>query len=55
MGTLEKIPASQLTEVKNKSEVIAEARNKGHTVHSSQKFGVGDKTPKIQRSSCALR
>ena len=30
---LEKIPAWQLTKVKNKSEVIAEARNKGRTVH----------------------
>ena len=30
---LEKIPASQLTKVRNKSEVIAAARNKGHTVH----------------------
>ena len=29
----EKIPAWQLTKVKNKSEVIAEARTNGHTVH----------------------
>ena len=30
---MEKIPAWQLTKVKNKSEVIADARNKGRTVH----------------------
>ena len=30
---LEKIPAWQLTKVRNKNYVIAEARNKGHTVH----------------------
>ena len=30
---LEKILAWQLTKVRNKNEVIAEARNKGHTVH----------------------
>ena len=30
---LEQILAWQLTKVKNKSEVIAEARNKGHAVH----------------------
>ena len=33
MGKKEKIPAWQLTKVKNKSEVIAEARTRGHTVH----------------------
>ena len=33
MGKLEKIPAWQLTKVRNKKEVIAEARNEGHTVH----------------------
>ena len=33
MGNLEKIPAWQQTKVKNKNEVIAEARTKGHTVH----------------------
>ena len=32
-GKLEKIPAWQLTKVRNKNEVIAEARNKGKTVH----------------------
>ena len=31
-GKLEKIPAWQLTKVRNKSEVTAAARNKGHTV-----------------------
>ena len=31
--TLEKIPAWQLTKVRNKNEVSAEARNKGRTVH----------------------
>ena len=31
--TLEKIPAWKLTKVKTKTEVIAEARNKGITVH----------------------
>ena len=30
---MEKIPACQLTKVRNKNEVIAEARNKGKTVH----------------------
>ena len=33
MGKLEKIPAWQLTEVENKSEVIDEAKNKGHISH----------------------
>ena len=33
MGKPEKIPAWQLTKVKNKMEVIAEARKKGNTVH----------------------
>ena len=32
-GNLEKIPTWQLTKVRNKSEVIAEARNKGRKVH----------------------
>ena len=30
---LEKLPAWQLTKVRNKNEVIAEARTKGRTVH----------------------
>ena len=33
--TLEKIPAGQLTKVRNKNEVIAEARNEGRKVHFS--------------------
>ena len=33
MGTLEKILAWQLTKVRNKKEVIDEARNKGRKVH----------------------
>ena len=33
MGKLEKIPVWQLTKVRNKKEVIDEARNEGHTVH----------------------
>ena len=33
MGKLEKIPAWQLTKVRNKNEVIAEARNEGRKVH----------------------
>ena len=33
MGKLGKIPALQLTQVRNKTEVIVEARNKGRTVH----------------------
>ena len=33
MRKLEKIPAWQLTQVRNKNEVIAEARNEGKTVH----------------------
>ena len=33
MEKLEKIPTSNLTKVKNKTEVLAEARNNGKTVH----------------------
>ena len=33
MGKLEKIPAWNLTKVKNKTEVIAKARKEGKTVH----------------------
>ena len=33
MGKLEKIPAWQLTKVRNKEEVIEEARHEGKTVH----------------------
>ena len=56
---LEKIQAWQLTKVRNKKEVIAEARNKVKTVPfcvvngslSSQEFGVGTSIAKLQRSS----
>ena len=33
MGKLEKIPAWQLTKVRNKKEVFEEARNKSRKVH----------------------
>ena len=33
MGKIEKIPAWDLTSVRNKSEVISEARTKGAKVH----------------------
>ena len=33
MGKLDKIPAWQMTKVRNKKDVIAEARNEGRTVH----------------------
>ena len=33
MGTLEKVPAWDLTKVRSKSEVIDEARKKGAKVH----------------------
>ena len=33
MGNLDKIPAWQLTKVRNKKEVNAEARKEGKTVH----------------------
>ena len=61
---LKKIPAWQLTKVRNKKEVIDEARNKGRKVHfaslkdgslSSQEFGVGASISKITRSSCTPR
>ena len=35
MGKLEKIPAWQLTKVRNKKNVIDEARNKGRKVQSA--------------------
>ena len=34
-GKLENIPAWQLTKIRNKKEVIEEARNKGRYVHSA--------------------
>ena len=56
---LEKIPAWQRTKVRNKNEVIDEARKEGHNGSfcltdgslSSQEFGVGTTITKIQRSS----
>ena len=60
---LKKIPEWQLTKVRNKNEVIDEARASGATVRqkstfcivngslSSQEFGVGATISKIQRSS----
>ena len=59
---LEKIPAWDLTKVRNKSEVIDAARTKGIKVHFASLMDVchmnaelETKTPKIQRSSCAPR
>ena len=60
---LEKIPAWDLTKVWSKSEVIDEARTKGVKVHFASLMGtchlkkccIGDKGPKIQRSSCIPR
>ena len=64
MGKMGKMLAWQLTKVKNKSEVIAEARTKGHAIHFTslmnichfKKFGVGTTFmdichPEVQRSS----
>ena len=46
-----RVPAWQLTKIRNKKEVIDEAKNDRKTVHfaSSQEFGVGTKLSKIQR------
>ena len=60
---LEKIPAWDLTKVRSKKEVIDEARTKGAKVHFAslmdichfEESRIGDKAPKIQRSSCILR
>ena len=60
---LEKIPAWNLTKVRSKKEVIDEARTKGAKVHfaslmdicSLKNAQIGDKAPKIQRSSCTPR
>ena len=60
---LEKIPARQLTKVRNKSEVIDEARTKGIKVHFASLMDIchlnnaelETQAPKIQRSSCAPR
>ena len=59
---LEKIPAWDLTKVRSKKEVIDEARTSrkssfcltdGHV--SFEECQIGDKAPKIQKSSCTLR
>ena len=64
MGKMEKISAWQLTKVRNKKEVIEEARNKGRKVHlfcvidglvSSQEFGVRASISEVQRQSRAPR
>ena len=60
---LEKIPAWQLTKVRNKNEVIADARKKCRKsalcvkigTLSSQEFGTGTTISNIQRSSCTPR
>ena len=60
---LEKISAWNLRKVKSKKDVIDEARTSVATVHfaslmdilSSEKCSIGDKAPKIQRSSCSSR
>ena len=60
---LEKIPAWQLTKVRNKKKVIDEARKECKTVHfcvvngylSSQQFGVGTKISEIQKPSSTPR
>ena len=50
------------SQVKSKKQVIDEARTAGATVHfaslmdiSSEKYWIGGKAPKIQRSSCTPR
>ena len=58
-----RISAWNLTNVRNKKEVIHEARTKGVKVHFAplmdtshlKKCWLGDKAPKIQRSSCIPR
>ena len=60
---LEKILAWQLTKVRNKKEVIDEARNKDRKVHfvidgsmlSSEEFGARTSISKVQRQSCTPR
>ena len=62
MGKMERIPAWQLTKVKNKSEVIEGMRVKPYVHFASlmdlcqlKKFGVGTTISEIQRSSCTPR
>ena len=62
-ATIEKIPAWQLTKVRNKNEVIVEARNEGRKVHFASLMDIchlknaelETKHQKIQRSSCTPR
>ena len=54
MGYLRKIAAGQLTKVKNKSEVVDEARIKGHAVHFAASmdlchFKKSDLEPQFQK------
>ena len=63
MVKLEKIPTWQLTKVRNKNEVIAEARNEGRKVHFASLMDlchlknseVQLQFQKLQRQSCAPR
>ena len=56
-----KIPASNLMRVRNKSEVIDEARKEGRKAHfadghlSFEECRIGDETPEVQRSNVAPR
>ena len=60
---LQKIPAWDITKVRSKSDVIDDARTKGRKIHfaslmehlSFEECRIGDKAPKIQRSSCTPR
>ena len=51
---LEKIPESDLTKVRSKSEVIDEARTKGAKVHFASLMDICHEYKKIQRSSCTI-
>ena len=52
---LEKIPGWDLAKVRSKKEVIDEARTKDAKVRFASLMDIGDKAPKIQRSSCTPR
>ena len=53
---LEKIPAWDITKVRNKSEVVDEARTKGIKVHFASLMDISQgKVLKIQRSNCTPR
>ena len=56
-GKLEKTPAWQLTKVRNKNEVIAEARNEGRTVHFASLMDLchhknSESEPQLQKYKC---